>query len=560
MEIGNFSSFFDSQIYQNCHSKWYKNVQRNLLVNLQPSIFSEIVSNHSSPVHTLGLDAVDSRYLLSGAINGSLSLFDIEKSSRTNTAKSAIHPRHTIPVSSSIISSIHWFPNDCGMFIASSFKGNVFLFDTNLMENILTFNFDSLVYNSQFSPHGNTNTLLAVSVDDGNLRLCDIVTGDYIHTIHAHKMACTCAEWNPVREYEIATAGKDGGVKCWDIRKMGSTPLLSLDWLRDDTFKRSKTGFIKDIKTKTNLIQAHPSEVMSMRYSSCGKYLITSGNDCKTRIWSSHSGSLLALDFNVGKLAKLPFRIELISNLLPGEDVFLLPVNDEIQLFPLLSGNGDPICKLTGHFDKVSAVACRSSTMEIISAARDSLILLWDSSSSRQAKDHEEDEEEELKRKRLNKSELYQESVSFITEHVEPKNKFIIPILSQYMRDARMDLPGDDRRPPQSSILQQRNQSSSSSRSMPPAMLVAPASAPKSSEVNWNLIDRLFAEDDPTNSNDFTPPPVEEHSQRTSAPNSSSTTALGKEDSQKFPERKGKRKPSTRDEIEKSLKKRGSNR
>jgi DNA excision repair protein ERCC-8 len=532
-----FSSYFDAQIHQKKHSSFHKVVRKNSVVHLKPSLQYEVISEHDTNVQCLSIDGVDSRFLLSGAVNGTVSLFDLEKYKASTARKKMISPVKTVHASNSIISSVHWFTNDCGLFLTSSFDGTTLVFDANAMESVLSFKFESSVSCSQFSPHSNTSTMIATALANGSIRLCDIVSGDYIHTIHAHTNGTTSVDWSPLKEYELASASKDGSVKCWDIRKIGSTPLLSLDWLRDDTYRRSsQAGYVKDVKTKTNLIQAHSAEVMSLRYSSCGKYLLSCGNDSKIRLWSSQSGLLLPKEYSFGKFAKMPFRMEFISNLFP-EDILLFPLNQEITLTPLQYGSGDSIYSLNGHFDKVSAAVYRSSTSEVISAGRDGLLLYWDATDFHS---------KFLSEKEMNKAppatRIHRETVSFITEHLEPKNKFLIPILSQYMKDAQVDqlvsLNGKDN---------QRTTTSSSSVTFPNLLPPHPASSSGNTEINWNDINSLF--DTET---------TQDHEESSSSAGGKGTTGNLNISGVTGGGSNLKRKPSVRDDIERRLKKKTS--
>src|SRR5689334_11406249 len=136
MLLENFvSSFIQSQTRWKQHSIFSQLIHDYYLFLLQPSIECEIsTEDHHCHVSCLSLDKVDNRFLLSGGINGSISVYDLEKYSfDTSSAqrRKKVIPLKTKIRNKSMISSVSWFPNDSGLFLTSSYDGSVLLYDTN---------------------------------------------------------------------------------------------------------------------------------------------------------------------------------------------------------------------------------------------------------------------------------------------------------------------------------------------------------------------------------------------------------------------------------------------
>jgi len=443
----NFVSFFiESQTRWRHHSYLHTLLQEHYLYQLQPSIDFELVPEHHCHIHCLSLDAIENRFLLTGGVNGSITVCDIEryKVPSNGNERKQIRPLNTVLRNRSMISAVSWFPHDSGIFLSSSYDGSVLLYDTNQFTDVLRFSFEAPVHWMQFGQ----NTQFVVALDNGTIRLGDIVSGDFIHTIHGHTEAVTMVDWHPIDENLIVSASKDGSVKCWDLRKIGSSlPVLVLDWQQDHSFQLSgkearKTPSYQGGRTaqRGHIARAHDAEAMSVRYSPDGKYILSSGNDLQTRLWHSSSASLVPRHFSVNKRSNLPFRIEFLHSRFNRDNMFLFPLDQRIAITPLLSGPGDPVSVLSGHFDDVTSVACRDVLSQLVSAGRDQLLLLWDNSSHRLQRELEEDDSNTSFASVnviLNNSvdALVSESARALRQ---PSSTFVLPIIRHYLLDAGM--------------------------------------------------------------------------------------------------------------------------
>ena len=123
--------------------------------------------------------------------------------------------------------------------------------------------------------------------------------------------------------------------------------------------------------------------VTSILYSPCGRYLVSSGNDRKVRLWSSNNGHLHGINYGIKCTSNLPFSMEIISDFsCSGDDVLVYPNGEkgEIALVALHSSTGVPFARLTGHLGAVTSLVYRKKHCQIVSAGKDGMIHVWDSS------------------------------------------------------------------------------------------------------------------------------------------------------------------------------------
>lgn len=208
-------SFRGNQASAAYHVSFKDKIIKDIVSNLQLSISHEVVSRRGSFVNCLEIDQIDYRYLLSGAINGIVSLYDFQKCIESGVLLK-YHP-HSVcnansPGYSTTITSIQWYPQDCGLFITSNLNGEIFIYDTNTFTPVTKFTFNNIkVYGSKFRPSESHSPLIAAGLDDGNIHLCDVNSGDSAHIINGHNgSTVTCVDWSPIHSYQLCSSSKDG--------------------------------------------------------------------------------------------------------------------------------------------------------------------------------------------------------------------------------------------------------------------------------------------------------------------------------------------------------------
>ena len=76
----------------------------------------------------------------------------------------------------------------------------------NTLQVVDEYSFDQKVY--QLHSSALKSTLVAIALDNGHIRLCDLNSGSSIHTVKAHhQCGCMAVQWSPLDSNVIASAG-----------------------------------------------------------------------------------------------------------------------------------------------------------------------------------------------------------------------------------------------------------------------------------------------------------------------------------------------------------------
>ena len=373
-------------------------VERSRLRTLELCTHTEIVSSHVGGVPTLALEEQDYRWVLSGGVDGSIALTDLEGGKGGGGRLEAVC---TATEHSKALTALEWYPEDNGAFISASVDGRVLVWDASSFEVAGAFALGSKVaplriYHAscQAKAHGQ-GAAIACALSDGTIRLCDTSTGDACHVIFAHKDAVTQVRWSPSCEHHLASCSIDGTVKVFDVRKGGSDgTLLAFDWQQDHTTSAScrlppaaagaGAGRLYSMDWgRQQAARAHDAAVTALCFSSCGHFLISAGNDCRVRLWTADTGTLHPINYAIKPPStRLPVQMSVAAmTRRAADDVLLVPDGPEgdIAVVPIHSHDGLPLTRLKGHVGAVTALTYRRPRQQVLSASRDGMIFLWDS-------------------------------------------------------------------------------------------------------------------------------------------------------------------------------------
>lgn len=139
---------------------------------------------------------------------------------------------------------------------------------------------------------------LAVGFVSGEMKIINKF-GKVEKTIPAHKGAVTCIKWSHDGK-TIASAGEEGIVKIWSSNGQLRTELLKLDqavycvdWSFDDDYVVCGSGKMLHIKPQKPgqreiSWKAHDNgSVLKVDWNPQNDLILTSGEDCKYKIWNS---------------------------------------------------------------------------------------------------------------------------------------------------------------------------------------------------------------------------------------------------------------------------------
>jgi DNA excision repair protein ERCC-8 len=214
----------------------------------------------------------------------------------------------------------------------------------------MDFKMPGKVYSAAMSPIATTHMLIATGSADVQVRLCDIASGAFTHTLSGHHDGIMSLEWSTSSEWILMSGGCDGAIRFWDIRRAGC--FLVLDQLRsqqgrrppflDSAMEKDQKNLTSSPSSKSNSVQqrtgsrkkhskalhksqtlirghtqqrvhpgmsssqnrttAHYGAVTGLKTTTDGMHLLSSGSDSRLRIWDVDSGCNTLVNFEAMRL------------------------------------------------------------------------------------------------------------------------------------------------------------------------------------------------------------------------------------------------------------------
>ncbi|KAI9254386.1 excision repaiross-complementing rodent repair deficiency, complementation group 8 [Helicostylum pulchrum] len=328
--------------------------------NLQLSQSKEIALSHRGGVNTLKVETTEQKYLLSGGGDGKVHIFDLDSEHVRKEAIASISraDRHQYAVT-----SVTWYPFDTGMFVTSSYDKTIKVWDTNTMSIAYQYDFECGINQQSMSPIA-SHSLVASAASEPRIRLCDLNSGAFTHSLMGHSGSVLSCIWSPNQDYILYSGGNDHTIRVWDIRRASSC-LMSLD-------KDNAPDPLADTNT------AHGKGVNGLSLTNDGRYLVSLGLDEKIRLWDTETGHNTLV--NYGSNWRNQFQLS-IEPTISGPDVWppllYVPSDDrKILIYRLL--DGVLVRKLKGHYGRVSCIEKREAYQEFYSGSSASEILSWE--------------------------------------------------------------------------------------------------------------------------------------------------------------------------------------
>ncbi|KAG0600734.1 hypothetical protein M758_11G057500 [Ceratodon purpureus] len=318
----------------------------------------EVVSAHHSGINSLQVDCTEARYLLAGAADGSVGVYDTQQPTFVDSALHVAKHEALFTVDKSVhlghifsVSSVQWYPVDTGLFVTGSYDKNINLWDTNTHQVELQFKMPGKVYAIAMSAMATTHMLVAAGTEDVRVRLCDLATGACTHTLSGHRDGVWALQWSASSEWILYSGGCDGAIRFWDIRRAGCFQVL--DHNRSQIEKRpsvtnsasqrqematatmgssSKVGSqqreakraklskgslaLKNARAKESAVQrqhpgmmsandrstAHNGSVTALQTSDDGLHLFSAGTDSRVRLWDIESGCNTLVNYEATRI------------------------------------------------------------------------------------------------------------------------------------------------------------------------------------------------------------------------------------------------------------------
>ncbi|KAI9596804.1 WD40-repeat-containing domain protein [Syncephalis fuscata] len=327
----------------------------------------EMRRGYSTAVTTLAIETAEHRYLLSGSISGTVGLHDLQVNDKIDSGlvrSSAIIQSHSSNSHKRAVTSVCWYPFDTGMFTSSSFDGKIKVWDTNEMKAVTEFDLKDRIYTHTPSSIS-SQPLIAAATDHTQVRLCDLRTGDCVHSLTGHKKSVMSVAWSPSKDYLLMSGGQDGRVFCWDVRKSNSV-ICSLNQYNSDA---SKTA---------NANRAHRFAVNGLAFTPDGRHLISTGHDERIRLWNVQTfrneivnyGSLIRNQVNQ---TVTPLIVQDVVSQPP----LLFHASNDRQILQYDLFSGKLINQLKGSYNRIYSLVWRPIYQELFVGGDDYDILVW---------------------------------------------------------------------------------------------------------------------------------------------------------------------------------------
>ncbi|EEB09341.1 ERCC-8 DNA repair [Schizosaccharomyces japonicus yFS275] len=320
-----------------------------------------------SAVTSLSIDNTEHNFMISGAADSSINLWNLL--SLNSMAEEPLDTLNTIPARHGHthgITDLHWFPFDNGMFTSSSFDHTIRVWDTQAMEQAYCFQLGDIVYSHAWSPIA-SHCLIAAAYNSSSIRLCDMQSGSYTHSLIGHTGRVLAVSWCPAREYVLASGGTDGTCRLWDVRKASSS-FASLD-----------SQNMNSPLEHSN--RAHNGTINGLEWTPDAAYLVSSGTDDHIRVWDMDTGQNTLIHFGPTihnqrqAFAVHPCVFQPDSDSKP---LILFP-NDDGTIVLLDTLTGTSLSRLSTNFLKrVNSVVYRKGYEQCLSGDMNGSILLWE--------------------------------------------------------------------------------------------------------------------------------------------------------------------------------------
>ncbi|XP_029126766.1 WD repeat-containing protein ATCSA-1 isoform X1 [Cajanus cajan] len=396
-------------------------IKSNRISQLQLSNHKDIVSPHKGAINSLQIDSTEGRYLLSAASDASVAVYDVQRPTAISKHTSLFvldkhhHQGHKYAVSSAI-----WYPIDTGLFVTGSYDHHINVWDTNTTQTIglclqvvVNFKMPGKVHRTAMSNLSTSHMLIAAGTEDVQVRLCDIASGAFAHTLSGHRDGVMTVEWSNSSEWVLVTGGCDGAIRFWDIRRAGC--FLVLDQSRTQLGRRppvlKRSMITKDSSTKLRAAQkkhaigsgsrqlpigrvpskgpmkqrlhpgmlstqdratAHYGAVTGLKATGDGMYLLSAGSDSRLRLWDVQSGCDTLVNFETVRLqTNKPLQFATTQD----ATLVFVPCMRSVKAFDMWSGNMNSI--LRGHYECVNSCWFNQQDQELYTGGNDRQILVW---------------------------------------------------------------------------------------------------------------------------------------------------------------------------------------
>ncbi|KAJ2568595.1 hypothetical protein GGH19_005483 [Coemansia sp. RSA 1807] len=339
-------------------------ISRSVFATLALCETKRLARAHTAAIHSLSIDAVQHRYILSTGTDTSIQLFDLESTGQINPTRCVLAGSgHT-----NTVTSVEWYSVDNGMFSTASLDHTVKIWDAHAMTEASQFDLECRVFSQKMSPTG-AHALIAAGCESPYIRLCDLRSGAFAQSLLAHESASMAVDWSPVDAYMLASGGTDGRLQLWDIRQAGS--------------------HVCDFGNSESNTCAHDGSINGLLFTDDGQRLVSAGFDHCARVWNTASPQTPTVEIQTGAENDKPRTSTTLSTktvemaLTTATDgttstkVLFIPSTSTCEVLVVDVCTGEVITRLDAHFASVTCAAWRPSFGELYTGGADSNVVAW---------------------------------------------------------------------------------------------------------------------------------------------------------------------------------------
>jgi DNA excision repair protein ERCC-8 len=354
--------------------------------------------------------------LLTGGADASIHLWDLNvpESSSQLIYKPLITAPRSEHMHANGITSLSFYPFDNGAVLSSSYDHSLKISSTHTLIPTASFPIGSVIHTHAMSPIGQ-HVLVACATQSSIVRLVDLKSGSMVQGLLGHQGDVLNVAWSPTLEHVLASSGRDGTVRLWDIRR--SANCVGMLDLEDETGILARNG-------ERMWGRAHVGPCNAVAWTPDGNTVVTAGHDERIRVWDITTGRNTLVHFGPTirnqKLAAVTPVIVAVG----GRETLLWPNEKEIIIGDLMEGRilkrlrprGAIIAQ--GHKgtrtvrERVTGIAWRDSGyIEAYSAHADGVVRAWLPSGHIEDDESESEEivDDETSKKRKALEELHRE-------------------------------------------------------------------------------------------------------------------------------------------------------
>ncbi|KAI1140243.1 WD40 repeat-like protein [Hypoxylon sp. FL0543] len=314
---------------------------------------------HQAGVNALALERFDGKILISGGLDASVKLWDLEhcgNPSKTHTYTPVARVRRSEQAHKFGITHLSFYPFDSAAFLSTSYDQTLKVWATERASLSASFSLGYKVYTHAVSPIA-SHLLVACGTQHPATRLVDLRSGSNVQTLPSNAGAILATSWSPRHEHVLATGSVNGSVKLWDIRRAGGV-IGMLD--QEDSLGLYHNGLL-DPSGKVRIrasAKAHSAPVNSLTWTDDGAYIVSAGHDRRIRVWDAATGRNTLASFGPSiknsQLASVTMFTTPVGLIHPGKELLFWPNETEILVLDLHDGN--VVTKLRGTGPSVAGV------------------------------------------------------------------------------------------------------------------------------------------------------------------------------------------------------------